>query len=115
MALELDRKSKRDLMLIAQLSLAGHAEANNIRREILSGPALETPYNDLSRRVPSRANGARKNLDRPPVWHADRGWWSWSDYSVCRREVRPASPDAVPVTGSCHVYHWTSRPPSEAT
>ena len=92
--LELDVKSMWDLFLLAHQGRAGRSEANEILWDVLSGPALDPDYRDLSHKVTNLVGRARRHIDRPPARHEDRAYWTWSHYWVPRN---PAfSPDAVP-------------------
>ena len=75
--LELDQKSRRDLMLLAQAMRPGRTAANKIMWKILSGPALDPDYPDMSNLVTSMVYKERKNFDRPPREHGDLRWWRW--------------------------------------
>ena len=78
--LELDRKSIVDIMILAHSGEVGRAEANEVLWEILSVWALKDDYMDLSHKVSSLVNRARRNIDRPPRGHRDLEWWQWSCY-----------------------------------
>ena len=84
MVLELDRKACADLMLLAHLSIAGRAEANEILWHLLTNWALDPDYEDLSHKVTKKVFMARRYLDRPPTTHEDRGAWRWQKYYVPR-------------------------------
>ena len=78
--LELDRKAKVDLMLLAQSGLVGRTYANKILWKLLSNWALDPNYEDLSHKVSSEVGWARRSFDRPPKNHRDLQWWRWSSY-----------------------------------
>ena len=80
MTLELDRKAQADLMLLAHEGLVGRSEANEILWELLSVWALKPEYEDLSHKVTNMVYIARRNLERPPKEHEDRGRWKWEKY-----------------------------------
>ena len=94
MTLELDRKAQGDLMLLAHEGLVGRSEANEILWELLSVWALRPEYEDLSHKVTNMVYIARRNLDRPPKEHEDRGRWRWQKYYVPRHPQW--GPTAVP-------------------
>ena len=76
--LELDAKSRRDLLLLAQSGEVGRAHANKIMWKLLSEWALEDEYRGLSNKVTSEVRWARSTFDRPPAGHHDLRWWRWS-------------------------------------
>ena len=87
--LELDLKARRDLMLLAQTGNVGRTHANKIMWTILSGPALEPKYLDISNLVTSMVFKARRDFDRPPREHGDLSWWWWTCYEhVYRRDLK---------------------------
>ena len=94
MTLELDERACQDLMLLAHLGEAGRAEANEILWQILTVTALKAEYKDISHKVTSMVGRARRNLDRPPRCHRDRGQWNWRNYWEPRNPR--FSPRAVP-------------------
>ena len=49
--LEFDRKAMRDLFLLAHAGIVGRAKANRILWELLTGPALDPVYEDMSHLV----------------------------------------------------------------
>ena len=79
--LELDRKSQRDLLILAHTGAHGRAHASRILWKLMSDWALQVPYKDLSHLVSHEVNMARKNLDRPPRLHPDLNWWALSCYT----------------------------------
>ena len=101
--LELDNKAMRDLFLLAQAGLVGRAHANKVLWTVLSGPALDPDYPDMSNLVTSLVYKARKNFDRPPREHRDLSWWSWSCYTTLYKKDQKWSPINVPVTSSWQV------------
>ena len=96
--LELDRKARRDFMLLVHSGLAGRSEANEIMWSLLSYWALQPQYKNLSSKVSQMILRARKKFDRPPRRHGDRHSWTWSMYEEPRH--RSWSPLAVPRRGS---------------
>ena len=94
--LELDKKACRDLLLLAQDGKVGRAYANKILWEIMSGPALDDRYIDLSNLVTHLIYKARRNFDRPPREHGDLRWWWWTCYSNLWRKEEKRDPEAVP-------------------
>ena len=104
MHLELDRKATVDIMLLAQLGVAGRAAANEVLWELLTVWALNPEYLDLSHKCTSLVYLQRKTIDRPPGHHRDLGNWRWDRYIVPRNPH--FDPRAVPpapysmITGS---------------
>ena len=94
LVLEVDRKAAADLMLLAHLGIAGRCEANEILWELLSVWALKPEYEDLSHKLTNLVFVARRNLERPPATHQDRGRWKWEKYWEPRHPEW--SPRAVP-------------------
>ena len=94
MTLELDRKAQGDLMLLAHEGLVGRSEANEILWELLSVWAIRPEYEDLSHKVTHMVYQARRNIERPPKDHWDRGRWRWNQYYEPRHPQW--SPKAVP-------------------
>lgn len=94
--LELDMKATRDLFLLLQSGIVGRAHANKLLWNLLSGPALEPHYVDLSNLVTHMVYKARKDFDRPPREHADMAWWWWTCYEILYRKDRKWAPDEVP-------------------
>ena len=92
--LELDGKSQTDLFLLCQCGENGRAEANEILWTLLTLDALDPDYKDLSNLVSNRVQRARKNFERPPATHHDRGSWRWEKYLEVRNPH--FSPSAVP-------------------
>ena len=98
--LELDNKARRDLMLLAQSGFVGRAHANKVLWEILSGPALDPKYQDLSNIVTQRVYKARRDFDRPPREHGDLSWWWWSCFETLYKRDMRWGPDQIPT------HHW---------
>ena len=96
--LELDNKAKRDLMLLAQTGFVGRAHANKILWAVLSGPALDTSYQDLSNLVTQWVYKARRDFDRPPREHGDLSWWWWTCFDDLYRKDKRWGPDQIPTT-----------------
>jgi hypothetical protein len=93
--LELDKKAKVDLMLLAQSGLVGRTRANEILWKLLSSWAVDPAYEDLSHKVSSEVGWARRAFDRPPKGHKDLHWWRWSSYEEPGWSLR-WSPKEVP-------------------
>ena len=96
--LELDRKARRDFMLLVHSGLPGRAEANEIMWSLLSYWALQPQYRNLSSKTSQLILRARKRVDRPPRAHSDRHGWTWSFYAEPRHPNW--SPLAVPRPGT---------------
>ena len=64
--LELDQKACRDLFLLTQSGIVGRAHANKLLWHLLTGPAVDGEYQDLSPLVTNRVYKARRDFDRPP-------------------------------------------------
>ena len=96
MTLELDRKAQRDLFLLIHSGIVGRTKANRILWDLLTGPALEPPYQDLSSLVTHLVYGARKSFDRPPREHEDLRWWTWGHLSNLNDGDVPWSPRSGP-------------------
>ena len=94
--LELDKKARRDLFLLAQSGHVGRIIANKTMWEILTGPAIWPPYWDMSHKVSSMVLSARRTFDRPPRDHADLKWWDWSYYKTVRSLDHRWAPESVP-------------------
>ena len=94
--LELDRKAQLDLMLLAHSGLLGRGYANQVLWELMSNWALDANYEDLSHKVTSMVSWARKDIDRPPVWHEDAAWWTWKCYEEPQRKIVPWLPSSKP-------------------
>ena len=97
--LELDNKARRDLFLLLQSGYVGRAHANKLLWQLLSGPALDPEYVDLSNLTTHLVYQARKNFDRPPREHADLRWWWWTCYERLFKRDQCWGPDQVP-------RHW---------
>ena len=69
--LELDRKATVDIMLLAQMGLAGRTAANEILWELLTIWALKPEYLDLSHKCTSLVYKHRSYIERPPCDHRD--------------------------------------------
>ena len=95
--LELDRKARRDLFLLAQAGVPGRTFANKLLWDLLSGPALDPRYPEMSNLVSSQVMEYRRMFDRPPREHADlkHFWWSRLD-DVYLAYLKPFKPKAVP-------------------
>ena len=112
--LELDQKARRDLFLLAQSGKVGRAHANKLLWRVLTGPALDPTYQDLSNLVTSWVYKARRQSDRPPREHADLKWWWWTCYESLHKKDTMWAPEQVPGT------HWYvhvglgDRPPAAA-
>ena len=96
--LELDMKAKRDMMLLAQSGAVGRTHATKLLWKILSGPALDNRYQDLSNLVTNMVYQARRDFDRPPREHGDLTWWWWSCLDLNYTRDRRWSFDQVPTT-----------------
>ena len=96
--LELDERASQDLMLLVHSGWCGRCEANALLWKVLSVEALKEEYLDLSRKVTSLVNEARRYLDRPPWTHPDHWTWSWSHYTETRHEH--FDPHAAPPEGA---------------
>ena len=94
--LELDMKARRDMFLLMQSGLVGRTHGNRVLWKILSGPALQRPYRDLSNLVTSEVYKARQQFDRPPRNHGDLHWWSWTYYSYPDQKYYMWSPLEAP-------------------
>ena len=94
--LEVDRKAKVDLMLLAQSGHVGRCKANEILWNLLSVHALDPRYEDLSNKISNLVGWARRSFDRPPREHADLKWWWWSCYEEPAQRDLKWSPRAVP-------------------
>ena len=93
--LELDRRARVDLLLLAQSGLPGRCEANRILWHLMAEWALEDSYRDLSSKVTNQVSQARKKFDRPPNWHPELLDWSWAFYTDGRLND-PWNPKTVP-------------------
>ena len=69
--LELDRKAKVDLFLLAQSGLVGRTLANNLLWNLCSYWALDPTYEDLSHKVSNEVGRLQQYFDRPPAHHHD--------------------------------------------
>ena len=94
--LELDQKSKLDLMLLAQSGHIGRGHANKIMWDLMSNWALDDMYEDLSNKVSNQVGLARKQFDRPPAWHPDAQWWTWKAYDEPTKLMGPWCPKRRP-------------------
>ena len=99
--LELDRKACVDLMLLAQLGIAGRAAANEVLWEMLTMWALTPEYLDLSHKVTPLVYRHRSWIERPPFDHRDLGTWKWERCAVPRNPH--FDPRAVPPPPYVHV------------
>ena len=99
--LELDKKARRDLFLLAQSGQVGRTHANKILWHLLSGPALDPLYVDLSNLVTHEVFKARKQFDRPPRQHRHLEWWWWTCYETPYKWDLKWSPGEVP-SGAWH-------------
>ena len=93
---ELDRKAKVDLMLLAQSGLPGRTLANKILWYLLSEWALEPDYEDLSHKVTREVAKARQTFDRPPAGGKDLVWWRWWRLEDPHHSDERFSPKSVP-------------------
>ena len=98
MALELDEKAVRDLMLLAHSRRVGRAAANGILWHLLSDKALAYDYEDLSPAVSSLVTNARLYIDRPPDAHHDIQTWRWPNYEEPRHQDLRFDPQIAPDT-----------------
>ena len=80
--LELDRKACVDIMLLAQMGIAGRSAANEVLWELLTIWALKPEYLDLSHKCTSLVYKQRSFIERPPFDHQDLGTSKWSRYAV---------------------------------
>ena len=101
MHLELDRKATVDLMLLAQMGIAGRAAANEVLWELLTVWALKPEYLDLSHKCTSLVYHQRSYIERPPSDHRDLGTWTWKRYAVPRNPH--FDPRSVPPMPYVHV------------
>ena len=63
--LELDRKARVDIMLLAQSGLVGRSVANELMWDLMSTWALVDCYEDLSHKVSYEIKWRRRTFDRP--------------------------------------------------
>ena len=94
--LELDQKAKRDLFLLLQSGPVGRCHGNKILWKVLSGPALDPVYRDLSNLMTSEVYKTRRVFDRPPRGHKDLEWWWWTYYSYPAKKDKRWAPDDLP-------------------
>ena len=94
--LELDPKARRDLFLLLQAGVVGRAHANKLLWNLLTGPALDPKYEDLSNPVTHLVYKARRDFDRPPRQHGDLGWWGWTCYETLYKKDLRWHPQATP-------------------
>ena len=92
--LELDKKARLDLVLLAQSGGVGRTYANKIMWDLLSNWALEYTYRDLSNKVSSEVKWVRMEFDRPPAGHKDLRWWRWEFLQVVPKHMAPWSSKA---------------------
>ena len=78
--LELDRKSRYDMFLLAQSGIAGRTCAQEILWTLLTVQGPDPGYEDLSHWVSNKVNFARMDFDRPPEDHPDYQKWDWTRY-----------------------------------
>eukprot|EP00972_Heterocapsa_arctica_P065866 9720288-Heterocapsa_arctica.AAC.1 len=64
--------------------MVGRTKANEVMWNLLSIWALDSAYLDLSHKVTSEVNIARKSFDMPPTDHWEFEDWAWSRYSEPR-------------------------------
>ena len=76
--LELDRKARRDLLLLAQAGVVGRTHANHILWMLMTGPALDPVYPDMNNLTTNLVYKFRRDFDRPPRQHLDLKWWWWT-------------------------------------
>ena len=101
--LELDRKARRDLYLLAQSGKVGRCHANKLLWDLLSGPALDPRYPDMSNWTSKEVLRHRKMFDRPPRCHEDMKYFYWAQLDdVFQTPLRPFLVSEVPVGGN-----WT--------
>ena len=85
------------MFLLAHSGLVGRTVANEILWKILSWWALDPRYEDLSHKMSSFCNWARRRFERPPRNHQDLWWWSWRCYEVPdRNQWSPLEVPRVP-------------------
>ena len=94
--LELDKKAKVDLFLLAQSGLVGRTLANYLLWNLCSYWALDPTYEDLSHKVSAEVGWLRRTFDRPPAAHPDLRWWTWSAYEKPWDKYWRWSPMQVP-------------------
>ena len=99
--LELDLKARRDLFLLLQAGIVGRTHGNKILWNMLSGPALDRTYRDLSNYVTHKVYEARRAFDRPPREHRDLSWWWWTCYERPYARDRKWAPTSVPREAWC--------------
>ena len=104
--LELDMKAMRDLFLLAQAGYVGRTHANKVLWNILSGPACDPKYQDLSNLVTNLVYQARRDFDRPPREHRDLRWWDWS----CYRDLWPWDRRWAPTAAPNRPWHVVRGP-----
>ncbi len=97
--LEMDLRSQRDLFLLAQAGIVGRTHANRILWSLLTGPAVDGTYEDISHLVTDAVYSARRTFDRPHRQRRANRSWSWSSYAWSRAEDRRWSPLSVPDPG----------------
>jgi hypothetical protein len=108
--LELDLKARRDLFLLLQSGVVGRAHANKLLWTLLTGPALEPKYEDLSNLVTHLVYRARRDFDRPPRQHGDMSWWWWTCYENLYKKDMRWHPQAVP-SGTWHIVTGPANEP----
>ena len=94
--LELDLKARQDLFLLLQSGMVGRSHANHVLWKMLTGPAIDPVYPDLSAFCTNLVYRARRNFDRPPRAHEDLDWWWWTCYEYLYRYDQRWSPQEVP-------------------
>ena len=94
--LELDRKAQRGMFLLIHSGVVGRTYANRILWDLLSGPALDPEYQDLSCMTTNKVYAARKLFDRPPRENEDLRWWRWEHLTCLHEGDLPWSPQAGP-------------------
>ena len=96
--LELDRKSQRDMFLLAYTGPKGRTMANKLLFRILSYKAISDPeYENLSNWVSVQVKELRKAMDRPPWWHHDMRNWTWENLEWIPHADRHFNPHSVPL------------------
>ena len=103
--LELGKKARRDMLLLALSGQAGRTHANKILWQLLSGPALDPAHVGLSSLATHEVYKARKNFDRPPREHKDLRCWGWTCYETPHKWDLKWSPGEAP-SGTWRRMGW---------
>ena len=99
--LELDKKARRDLFLLAQSGRVGRCHANKLLWDLLSGPALDPRHTDMSNWTSKQVHKVRKIFDRPPRNHEDLKHFYWDRLdNVYETPLKPFLATAVPAGGT---------------